>query len=57
MGGGTFAATEFYADVEAHPAERRLQLAFEELRFFTEELTMLGTYPAHPSRTLLAAGT
>src|SRR6202008_3017392 len=45
MGGGTFAATDFYADVEAHPAERRLQLALDELRFFTEEVTMLGTYP------------
>jgi prephenate dehydratase len=51
MGGGTFAATEFYADVEAHPSERRLQLALEELKFFTEELTMLGTYPGHPTRT------
>ena len=56
MGGGTFAATEFYADVEAHPSERRLQLALDELKFFTDELTMLGTYPAHPSRTKLANG-
>jgi prephenate dehydratase len=51
MAGGTFAATEFYADVEAHPSERRLQLALDELKFFTEEVTMLGTYPAHPFRT------
>ncbi|MDB5363403.1 MAG: pheA, partial [Rhodospirillales bacterium] len=56
MSGGTFAATEFYADVEGHPSERRLQLALEELKFFTEELTMLGTYPAHPSRTKTAQG-
>ena len=56
MGGGTFAATEFYADVEAHPSERRLQLALEELRFFSEEVTLLGTYPAHPVRTKLAQG-
>ena len=56
MGGGSFAATEFYADVEAHPAERRLKLALDELKFFTEELTMLGTYPAHPSRTKLTQG-
>jgi prephenate dehydratase len=54
MGGGTFAATEFYADVEAHPDEPRLQRAFDELKFFTEEVTMLGTYPAHPTRTKLA---
>jgi len=48
--GGSFAATEFYADVEAHPSERRLQLALEELAFFTREITILGTYPGHPYR-------
>ena len=50
MVGGSFAATEFYLDVEAHQAERRLQLAIEELRFFTESVLVLGTYPAHPYR-------
>jgi prephenate dehydratase len=50
MVSGRFTATEFYADVEAHPAERRLQFAMEELRFFTEEVTILGTYPAHSFR-------
>jgi len=56
MVGGRFTATQFYADVEAHPDERRLQLAFEELRFFTEELTILGTYPAHPFRAVATQG-
>jgi prephenate dehydratase len=51
MIGGSFSATEFYADVEAHPDERRLQLAFEELRFFTEKLDVLGSYPAHSYRS------
>ena len=37
-------------------SSRRLQLALDELKFFTEELTMLGTYPAHPSRTKLSQG-
>jgi prephenate dehydratase len=50
MVNGQFTATEFYADVEAHPDEHRLQLAMEELRFFTEAVTPLGTYPAHPFR-------
>jgi prephenate dehydratase len=50
MVSGRFTATEFYADVEAHPDERRLQFAMEELRFFTEEVTILGTYPAHSLR-------
>ena len=56
MVGGRFTATEFYADVEAHPAERRLELAMEELRFFTEEVTILGTYPAHPFRANTSEG-
>jgi prephenate dehydratase len=52
---GVFSATEFYADVEGHPEERRMRLAFEELRFFTERVEVLGTYPAHPFR-LKSAG-
>ncbi|HVJ50959.1 MAG TPA: prephenate dehydratase [Aliidongia sp.] len=56
MVGGRFTATEFYADVEAHPAERRLQLALEELRFFTEEVTILGTYPGHSYRKAATQG-
>ncbi len=47
---GSFSATEFYLDVEAHPAERRLELALEELRFFTSEMKILGTYPGHAHR-------
>src|SRR5579875_1437147 len=50
MVGGAFAATQFYADVEAHPEERRLQLALEELRFFSQKVRILGVYPAHPLR-------
>ncbi|HVA15580.1 MAG TPA: prephenate dehydratase [Stellaceae bacterium] len=50
MVGGSFTATQFYADVEAHPAERRLALALDELSFFTEEVTILGVYPGHPFR-------
>jgi prephenate dehydratase len=54
---GKFTATEFFADVEAHPEERRMQLAMEELRFFTEDVTILGTYPAHSLRdNMLRAG-
>jgi prephenate dehydratase len=50
MVGGQFQATEFLADIEAHPAERRFAQAFEELSFFTEEVVMIGTYPGHPFR-------
>jgi prephenate dehydratase len=48
--GGNFFATQFYADVEGHPEERGLKLALEECGFFSEELKILGVYPAHPFR-------
>jgi prephenate dehydratase len=50
MVGGNFTATQFYADVEAHPDDRPLQLALEELRFFSHEVKILGVYPAAPER-------
>jgi len=51
MVGGSFQAAQFYADVEGHPEDRAMQLALEELSFFSESVTLLGTYPAHPSRS------
>ena len=56
MVGGAFTATQFYADVEAHPEDRPLALALEELAFFSRELKILGVYPAHPSRIAASAG-
>jgi prephenate dehydratase len=50
MVGGHFAATQFYADVEAHPENRPLKLALEELAFFSTEVKILGVYPAHELR-------
>ena len=47
---GSFNATMFYADIEGHPAERHVQLALEELSFFSTEVHILGTYPASPYR-------
>ncbi|MDX2287388.1 MAG: prephenate dehydratase [Hyphomicrobiaceae bacterium] len=47
---GTFNATMFYADIEGHPAERMVQLALEELSFFSSEVMVLGTYKASPYR-------
>jgi prephenate dehydratase len=55
MVGGAFSATQFYADVEAHPDDRPLTLALEELAFFSRELKILGVYPAHPLRIAAAA--
>jgi len=53
--GGSFSATQFYADVEGNPSDRPLHLAFEELAFYTEYVRILGTYPASPFREDLAS--
>jgi prephenate dehydratase len=50
MVGGHFTATQFYADVEGHPDDRPVQLALEELAFYSREVKILGSYPAHPYR-------
>ncbi|MEQ8294542.1 MAG: prephenate dehydratase [Roseovarius sp.] len=50
MLGGTFFATQFYADIEGHPEDPAVQRALEELDYFTSEITMLGVYPADPKR-------
>jgi prephenate dehydratase len=49
---GSFAATQFYADVDGHPSERGLELALEELEFVSQPKTLkiLGVYPAHGYR-------
>ena len=52
---GSFNATMFYADIEGHPDERRVELAMEELGFFTSEVIVLGSYPASPFRAELKA--
>jgi len=52
--GGTFFATQFYADVEGHPNDTALTLALEELAFFSVHVKMLGTYPASPFRAQIA---
>lgn len=46
MVGGTFTATEFYADVEGHPDDANLKLALEELAYFTTQVKILGVYPS-----------
>ncbi len=53
---GEFAATQFLADVDGHPDDRGLALALEELAFFSREVKILGTYPAHPFRVETGMG-
>jgi prephenate dehydratase len=50
MLGGDFHATQFYADIEGAPRETPVKLAMEELAFFSDEVRVLGTYPADPFR-------
>ncbi len=46
MVGGTFTATEFYADIEGHPEDANVKLALEELAYFTTQVQILGVYPS-----------
>jgi prephenate dehydratase len=50
MVGGSFTATEFYADIEGHPEDANVALALEELRYFTSQVNILGVYPADRER-------
>ncbi|MGB7243881.1 MAG: prephenate dehydratase [Sulfitobacter sp.] len=50
MVGGSFTATQFYADIEGHPDDPAVKRALEELGFFTNMVEILGVYPAHQDR-------
>ena len=52
MVGGSFTATQFYAEIEGHPDERPVQLALEELGFFTQSLKLLGVFPIAADRDM-----
>lgn len=53
--GGTFFATQFYADIEGHPDDANVAQALKELNFFSREVRILGVYDAHPFRKPQAA--
>ncbi len=48
--GGSFNATQFYADIQGHPDTPAVAAALEELKFQTAKMTVMGVYPAHPYR-------
>ncbi len=50
MVGGSFTATQFYADIEGHPEDEDVARALEELGYFTNMLEVLGVYPASDGR-------
>lgn len=43
--GGSFAATEFYADIVGGPGDPTIDRALEELKFHSKWMRVLGTYP------------
>ena len=50
---GKFTATQFFVDIEGHPEDENVKLAFEELGFFSKEVKILGYYPADDYRKKL----
>ena len=50
MVGGSFTATQFYADIEGHPDDPNVKLALDELGYFTDSIKILGVYPASELR-------
>jgi prephenate dehydratase len=47
---GSFTATQFYAEIDGHPDDRSVQLALEELDFFTTNIEILGVFPSRHER-------
>ncbi|MDB5713925.1 MAG: prephenate dehydratase [Sphingomonadales bacterium] len=43
--GASFAATEFFADIEGHPEDAAVARALEELTFHSKWVRLLGSYP------------
>jgi len=52
MVNGSFAATQFYVDVQGHPKDEALERALEELKFVSQpnSFKILGVYPGHKFR-------
>ena len=48
--GGSFNATQFYADIQGHPDEPNVAAALQELEFQTAKMKVMGVYPASPYR-------
>ncbi|MGB0733954.1 MAG: prephenate dehydratase, partial [Pontibacterium sp.] len=50
MASDTMTVSSFHLDLEAHPNERAMQYALQELNFFAKNVRIVGTYAAHPFR-------
>lgn len=47
---GVFSATQFLLDVDGHPGDAGLGHALDELGFFSDSVSILGSYPRSPFR-------
>jgi len=47
---GSLQVSRFHIDIEAHPDEKKLKLAIDELSFFAKEIKYLGVYEKHAGR-------
>jgi prephenate dehydratase len=50
--GASFAATEFFADIEGHPEDAAVARALEELTFHSKWVRLLGSYPKARGRAV-----
>jgi prephenate dehydratase len=46
----SFAVAQFYAEIEGHPADRAVDRAFDELKYFSAKFKILGVFPANKFR-------
>jgi prephenate dehydratase len=53
--GGSFSATQFYAEVDGHPDDPAVQRALDELSFFSS-VRHIGVFPAHSYRAKALRG-
>lgn len=45
MTDNSFSATQFYAEIDGHPADKAVERALEELQYFSTKVKILGVYP------------
>ena len=46
----SFTVAQFYAKIEGHPSDRHVDMALDELQYFSAKMKILGTYPANAFR-------
>lgn len=46
----SFQVAQFYLEIEGHPADKAVDRALDELKYFSGRFKMLGVFPAHPYR-------